>query len=142
MAIKYHPDRGTVLICDFKGLIHPEMNKRRPVIVISSPPRRESNRLCTIVALSNTPPNPKMMYNGKIIIEPPLPKPYDKLDTWIKGDMVYRMSFDRLNLIFKGKDSDGKRIYYTNKLSCNDLKEIENCVLSGIGLHKLVDLNK
>ena len=33
--IPYHPEIGTVVICDFNGYIPPEMVKRRPAIVIS-----------------------------------------------------------------------------------------------------------
>ncbi|MEI6730857.1 MAG: type II toxin-antitoxin system PemK/MazF family toxin, partial [Pseudomonadota bacterium] len=48
MAIKYHPNPGTVLTCDFSGMIEPEMIKERPVVVIS--PRLCSRTgLCTIV---------------------------------------------------------------------------------------------
>lgn len=139
MAIKYHPERGTIIICDFKGMLSPEMSKRRPVIVVSSRPRRECNRLCTVVALSTTPPNPKMQYNNTLRIEPPLPAPYDNDIQWLKGDMIYRMSFDRLNLPIKGKDGDGKRIYHIEILDQKTMEMVENCLLHSIGLSKLVD---
>ena len=62
MAITFHPNPGTVLICDFNGLIIPEMVKTRPVVVIS-PRLRHRTGLCTIIPLSTTPPDPKMPWH-------------------------------------------------------------------------------
>jgi len=62
MAIKYHPEIGTIVICDFKGFVKPEMIKRRPAVIIS-PRIRYRDKLCPIVPLSTTPPNPIMAYH-------------------------------------------------------------------------------
>jgi len=50
MSIPYHPEQGTILICDFKGFIDPEMVKRRPVVVVS-PRLRQRGKLCAVVPL-------------------------------------------------------------------------------------------
>lgn len=74
MSLSYHPQTGTIVICDFHGFIEPEMSKRRPVIVVS-PRYRNSYKLCTIVPLSTTEPNPIMEYHYKIRFHHPLPVP-------------------------------------------------------------------
>lgn len=33
MAIQIHPESGTIVICDFKGFVPPEMVKRRPAML-------------------------------------------------------------------------------------------------------------
>jgi uncharacterized protein YifN (PemK superfamily) len=56
MPLTYHPETGTILICDYNlggGFIEPEMVKRRPVVVIS-PRFRHRDWLCTVVPLSTT----------------------------------------------------------------------------------------
>ena len=87
MAIKEHPPIGTVLICDFQTDFRlPEMVKVRPVIVIS-PKIFGRPGLCTVVALSTTPPDPKMPFHAEISIVPKLPPPWDAEKVWVKGAM-------------------------------------------------------
>jgi len=51
MALKYHPDPGDILICNFAvGFKEPEMVKSRPCVVLSPRLRRRSG-LCTVVSL-------------------------------------------------------------------------------------------
>ena len=108
MAIKIHPEQGTIVVCDFEGFVSPEMIKRRPAIVIS-PRFRSRDRLCTVVPLSTTPPNPISPYHFKLHVIPVLPAPYNAGFHWVKADMVYTVSFQRLNLPFSGKDAAGRR---------------------------------
>ncbi|MCE1252549.1 MAG: type II toxin-antitoxin system PemK/MazF family toxin [Anaerolineae bacterium] len=132
MAIRYHPERGTILICDFHGLKEPEMVKKRPVIVIS-PQISCRNGLCTIVALSTTCPSRIMPYHYELKLDPVLPPPYDSPFHWVKGDMIYTFGFERLDLPSKGRGTDGKRKYDIRVINKAEMKIIETCVLKSIG---------
>lgn len=133
MALKFHPDQGTVLICDFKGFVEPEMTKRRPVIVIS-PKRKHGPRLCTVVPLSTTAPRPVERCHVRLEFAPTLPEPYDQRVCWAKCDMIYQVSFERLSLPFYGKLSDGSRLYYQIPLAMEKMKEIQQSVAFSVGL--------
>jgi mRNA interferase MazF len=138
MAISRHPAPGTILICDFdRGFVEPEMVKPRPVVVISPAIGARPN-LCTVVALSSTPPNPVLPFHCTIMPNPPLPPPWDQaVRTWVKGDMIYAVSFARLDFIKLGKDVRGKRIYRYDVLDAAQMKDIKACVLRGLGMAQL-----
>ncbi len=136
MALQFHPEQGTIVICDFRGFIAPEMVKRRPVVVVSPRLRSRAN-LCTIVPLSTSEPTKVAAYHFKLHVSPPLPAPYDSSFHWVKADMIYTVSFDRLTLPFKAKDASGKRIYDIRVIDKADLTKIQECVLHGIGLSTL-----
>jgi uncharacterized protein YifN (PemK superfamily) len=138
MAIHYHPEQGTILVCDFTGFIVPEMTKRRPVVVVSPRLRRRSG-MCTVVPLSTTDPNPVETYHYRLHTIPPLPVPYDKPSHWVKADMVYTVSFERLFLIRSGMGPSGKRIYDQRVIDKADLLKIQAALLHGIGLTSLTD---
>lgn len=138
MSIKFNPEQGLIVICDFKGFVPPEMVKRRPAVVIS-PRLRQRSGLCSIVPLSTTPPTPIMAFHHKLYIEPPLPEPYNAKFHWVKADMIYTVSFDRLSMPFEGKDASGKRIYTQHVIDKSDLIKIQQCVLHGLGLTALTD---
>lgn len=129
--IYYHPKRGTILICDFSAFREPEMTKRRPVVVLSEKINGRPE-LCTIVSLSATEPYPIMSYHYRFEIEPPLPPPYDSPFQWVKGDMIYSLSFSRFSLPRFGKTGDGKRKYDIRVLDSKVMDNIERCVLMGI----------
>jgi uncharacterized protein YifN (PemK superfamily) len=133
MSLPYHPEQGTIVICDFKGSIDPEMNKRRPAIVVS-PRLRQRGRLCAIVPLSTTPPSQIMPYHYKLHVEPVLPEPYNARFHWVKADMIYTVSFDRLSLPFNGKDAGGKRVYDVRVIDKADLIKVQECILHGLGM--------
>jgi mRNA interferase MazF len=137
MPISFHPKLGTLLICDFEpGFVPPEMVKRRPVIVVS-PPISVRVRLCTVVPLSSTAPDLVMPYHCKLVIDPPLPDPWNERESWVKGDMVFSASFQRLNLIRAGKDWFGKRKYRENRLSAQQMMAVRTCILCSLGLAHL-----
>jgi mRNA interferase MazF len=138
MPLRVHPEQGTILICDFRGFVAPEMIKRRPVVVIS-PRLRRRQRLCTVIPLSTTAPNPVETYHHKLHVDPVLPRPYNAKFHWVKADMVYTVSFDRLFLPFEKKDDDGKRVYDTRVVDKADLLKIQQCMLHGLGLTTLTD---
>lgn len=133
MAINFHPDPGTILICDFRGMEEPEMVKRRPVVVVS-PKFKDRTGLCTIVPLSTTPPRPVKPYHFKLQITPVLPSPFDSEWHWVKADMMYALSFKRFHLPSDGKMAGGKRIYELRTVSPEDLHQIRQCLLQGLGL--------
>lgn len=136
MPLNYHPSIGTIVICDFQGFVAPEMVKRRPAVVIS-PRLRSREGLCTIVPLSTTIPPKIELYHHKLIVDPPLPSPYDSGWHWVKGDMIYTVSFSRLSLPFLGKDSFGKRQYDQRVVGKEDLLAIQQCVIHALGFSDL-----
>lgn len=138
MPIQIHPEQGTIVICDFKGFVPPEMVKRRPAVVIS-PRLRRRQRLCTVIPLSTTPPNPIEAYHHKLHVDPVLPRPYNAPYHWVKADMIYTVSFDRLFLPFEKKVGTGKRVYDVRVIDKADLLKIQQCLLHGIGLTELTD---
>lgn len=133
MTLKFYPEIGTILICDFKGFIEPEMVKRRPVVVIS-PKRKYGPRACIVVPLSTTDPRPVEAHHFKLTCDPPLPDPYGEPCCWVKGDMVYHVSFERLSLPFAGKSADGTRIYDQRQVAGEDLKKIHVAVANSLGI--------
>jgi uncharacterized protein YifN (PemK superfamily) len=137
MPIKEHPFPGTVLLCDFSnGFKVPEMDKRRPVVVIS-PKIAARPRLCTVVALSTSEPNPVMPYHCQIDIEPKLPDPWQSEGLWVKGDMINAVGFHRLDFFRLGKDKSGKRIYYYKPISKENIKSVRTCVLKALNMSSL-----
>jgi len=78
-----------------------------------------------------------MPYHYKLKLDEPLPKPYDSLIQWVKADMVATVSFDRLSLPFKGKDSSGKREYVVKVIEDIDLRNIRACMLHALSLSHL-----
>ena len=136
MSLPYHPEVGTIVICDFGG-VAPKMVKRRPAVIIS-PRLRNRGNLCTVVPLSTTPPQQIMPYHYKLHTTPPLPAPYSAPSHWVKADMLATVSFKRLRLPFVRK-KNGKREYDVRIIDQSDLIKIQQCVLYAIGLSKLTD---
>jgi len=132
MSIQVHPAPGQIVICDFQGMKEPEMTKRRPVVVLSAR-IRDRQKLCTVVPLSSTPPRPVRDHHMRVELKPPLPEPYAEPVCWAKADMLYTVSFDRLQLPFSGKDEKGKRIYIIQSISDDELVALRQCVLAGLG---------
>jgi mRNA interferase MazF len=133
MTLQYQPELGTIVICDFRGFIEPEMIKRRPAIIVS-PRFKHRDRLCTIVPLSTTKPDIIMPYHYKLKMDEPLPPPYNSPYHWVKGDMFATVSFDRLDLPCAGRNGAGKRQYIVNVIEEIDLRNIRECMLHAIGL--------
>ncbi|WP_367003019.1 type II toxin-antitoxin system PemK/MazF family toxin [Escherichia coli] len=57
MVLKYQPSVRSVLMCDFRGMVVPEIVKVRPVVVVSR--NRHNNQLVTVVPISTTEPLPR-----------------------------------------------------------------------------------
>jgi len=135
MALVYHPTTGTIVICDYNGLEEPEMVKRRLSVVISPDDGRYG--LCTLVPLSTTEPDDIKPYHHRIEWDIPFPAPYASPFHWVKGDMIYTMSFSRLSFPFDGKDDKNKRKHVVRRLTDTQLKTVRECVLNAIDLSYL-----
>lgn len=133
----FHPKQGHYLICNFDhGFVPPEMVKPRPVIVISkSDSHGPSKNLCTVVALSTTPPQPKLPWHWRLSFNPN-PNPNDS-DTpvWVKGDMIYTVSYARLDRPHIKTQRLG-RIYQNIRMP----KEEIDAILSGIAYYLGINL--
>lgn len=137
MAIEYHIKPGLVVHCDFSLFKPPEMTKARPVLTLNA----ASGGLITVVGLSSGEPNAMTDVHYKLPRKslPNIPL-FSNKDTWVKGDMVYRVSMARLDLYqLSQRNEDGTRMYYKKLLGREQMKEIYSCVLYGLGLGKLVE---
>lgn len=133
MPIHFHPNIGTILICDFDSFTSPEMTKRRPAVVVS-PRFRTRDQLCTVVPLSTSRPKSVCEYHCTLAFDPPMPKPFDSPEMWAKADMLYTVGFQRLSPPFAGKDDQGKRMYDIRQVTQDQLKTVQKCILYGLGL--------
>lgn len=137
--IKYHPKVGQIFMCDFSaGFRPPEMVKKRPVIILT-PQFKGRADLVTVTPLSTKIPEPIQDYHYELPTKC-LPQTgyFQKSNSWVKGDMIYTVSISRLDLIQLGKrGADGKRLYYSNKLGRERMKEIYACLLHGLNLGNL-----
>jgi uncharacterized protein YifN (PemK superfamily) len=140
MGLTYHPKVGQILLCDFSGFRPPEMVKKRPVIVLA-PPHTGGSELSTVVPLSTVTPEPVQPYHY-LLPRQCLPKQkfFMGKNTWLKGDMVYTVGFHRLEAIQVGRDPQtGKRVYFSNKLGREHMKNIYTCVLHGLHMSWIVN---
>lgn len=128
MPITYAPANGTILICTYSG-IKPEMEKKRPVVLLSS----IAYRLCLVVPLSTTWPKDIMPWHYFVKLPERLPGNYKDIECWAKCDMVSHASFDRLELLFNGKEKNGKRRYQFTNVGEEALEAIRACVVRAIG---------
>lgn len=105
------------------------MVKRRPVVVIS---RAETHgrRLCTVVPFSTTPPDPILPWHV-LIRENPLPEAPGCKAVWAKCDMLYTVSFDRLDKPHR-KTRRGRE-YLSLRLAAPDLQGIIEGVNTYLG---------
>ncbi len=128
MSLSFHPDPGTLLMCDFRrGFKIPEMTKVRPVVVIS-PRHRRSPGLCIIVPLSTRAPNPVEPFHH--LMDPrSVPVELATKQSWAKCDMLYTVSLKRLDRVrVKGRYRVPLRVLEA------DLDGIRQGVLSALGL--------
>ena len=136
MVLKFHPESGTILVCDFAGFRAPEMVKVRPVPVVS-PRLKRREGLLTVVPLSTTQPDHVMEYHCSITLEPPLPEPFNSPTMWVKGDRIYNVAFNRRDLVRTARDHTGKRKFIQRQIGGEDIARVTRCVLVGLGLPEL-----
>jgi uncharacterized protein YifN (PemK superfamily) len=134
MSINFHPAMGSLLMCDFNtGFKPPEMVKVRPVVVLSN---RLAN-VCTVVPLSTTEPNVIEKFHHEM--DPiSLPGKLAAERTWAKCDMVTTVGFFRLDRYCTGRNkATGRRVYFNGKITADDLRKIQDCILHVLGLSHL-----
>ena len=135
MPIKYNPKKGQILMCDFtQGFKEPEMVKKRPIVVLKPSSRR---KLVTVIPLSTVEPH--CVQNFHMVVpnkELPNTAWFKNKESWLKGDMIYTVGWERLSLVKIGYKNK-KRIYYTKIFSLEMISALEKCVLHGIGMGRL-----
>jgi uncharacterized protein YifN (PemK superfamily) len=131
-GIEFQPKAGNILVCHFGlGFRKPEMVKTRPVLVIS-PKVRIWTKLCLVVPISSTPPDPVLPHHYQL---PDGLLPGGKYDqAWIKGDMVMAVGAHRLDRI-----KAGFRNYVAPLVPDDVLREARRCVLHAAGMQSLTD---
>lgn len=127
MGLPYLPKQGEILICDFDDVATgAEMIKRRPVVVVS---RHDAHRsqLCTVLALSTTPPETAKAWHYHM--------PHLRVTgwtaengVWAKCDMLATVSLLRLNKPYVRHKSG--RQYITHYLADEDLAAVLNGIRS------------
>ncbi len=131
----FHPKQGHYLICNFDhGFVPPEIVKPRPVIVISkSDSHGPHKNLCTVVALSTTPPHPRLPWHWKLSFNP---NP-NRSDTpvCVKGDMIYTVSYYRLDKPHIRTHRLG-RTYQNIRIPKSEIEAILNGIANYFGMNK------
>src|SRR5262245_33618943 len=94
MPLTFHPHTGTYLICDFHGCIEPEINKKRPVIIIPRVPARPN--LCMVVPTSTTEPDRLQPFHVRLSRNYHPGQP-DDIAVWAKCDLITNVSCARLD---------------------------------------------
>src|SRR4051812_15983188 len=100
-GLQFHPHAGTLLMCDFQGVIEPEMTKRRPVIIVT-PRLPYRGHLATIVPTSTTAPMHAQPFHVRLSRNYHPLEPAD-LPVWAKCDMLCSVSFQRLDRFMLGR---------------------------------------
>ena len=125
MAIRFLPEPGMILICDFEGHIAPEMVKTRRVVVVSRRRyfRSTSDATAIVVPLSVIEPRPFLAWHHRIA-----GGRYAGVATcWAKGDLVTHVALVRLNRIFQNGS------WLVPVVTADDLAAIRATVTSAIG---------
>ena len=125
MTILFHPNPGTVLVCEISGLVEPEMVKTRPVIIVSPRNRLRSN-LCTIVPLSTSKPETIMPWHVYLKLDVPLATNWPNTEVWAKCDMLYTFRLERLDRLYTRIGNARK--YYDRKISDEQLSCVKHCI--------------
>lgn len=132
MPINFHPKAGMVLMCDFGDCVSPEINKVRPVVVIS-PNNMRRPGLCTVVPLSTTAPVPVENYHYKLLSNPL----GGEADNWAKCDLVTTVSTKRLDRIKLGRGT-----YVTGHISMEQVREIRRKAALSFGIDITTEYSK
>jgi mRNA interferase MazF len=131
MAISYYPRAGAILMCDLSEFVAPEMDKIRPVMVIS-PRLPFRGEVVTIVPLSTT--KPQHVYPYTVLLSRNYhPQEPEQPGVWAKCDMVLNVSRSRLDG-FKV----GRRKWVNPEASDADLQLVRTGVLHGLGFGNLL----
>lgn len=130
--IRFQPAPGTILNCDFTGFVPPEMVKPRQVVVLWK--HKSNAKLVYIVPLSTTEP----MDAALAVRLPKLPIPRPGQDpatpVWVKCDMVYTLSTDRLSLPVNRASRRAAASPININVSTPELMAIKACVAKALRL--------
>ena len=126
----FYPKQSHVLLCDFRGFVAPEMIKRRPVVVVS-PSSRHDSGVCLVVPLSTTAPAIVKMWHIELSSNPN-PLKSEAVKVWAKCDMLYTVSFARLDK-FHRKTRNGRE-YIAPFMNHDDFARVLAGVHAYLGL--------
>lgn len=129
MALPFQPPRKRVLMCDFRGLVEPEMVKRRPVVIFAR--HKHNSQLVTVVPLSTTEPH-KVDVHHHQLSRNPCPDEDPEKPVWAKCDMLYTLSTHRLEL-YKVHTRQGRK-YVNVEVSADDFEAIRRAVAAALSL--------
>lgn len=112
------------------------MEKRRPVIVISTKAEGRRQRLATVVPISMTAPHVIEAYH---ILVPMFDMPQGLRERpgirYAKCDCVNTLSLERLDLVTAPRDG-GRRIYVAGQVSFALLLAVRKAVAGVVGIHE------
>ena len=131
-GLQFHPHAGTVLICDFRGNIKPEIVKKRPVIVVT-PRLPYRSHLCAVVPTSTTPPDHPQPYHVRLS-KNYHPNEQDDWPVWAKCDLLANVSLARLD-----RFKVGLRKYHAPRISHEDLRAVRIGLLHALGFPALTN---
>jgi len=135
MGLLYYPNPGEILLCDYgTSGVAPEMEKRRPVVIVT-PRLRRRGELVGVIPLSTSAPQEVEDFHCRLELDHPLPAPFDRPVMWAKCDMFSVLSRDRLDRFKAGRGE--KRIYVAGKVTADQLKALRAAMLCGLGLSSL-----
>lgn len=132
MGLKFQPQVRSVLMCDFRGLVVPEIVKIRPVIVVAR--NRYNNQLVTVVPISTTAPTIARECHHELLVNP-IPG-NEHISCWVKCDMVMKVALARLDRI-KTKTWEG-RSYVVPQVATEEFERVKCAILHGMGMSYLI----
>jgi uncharacterized protein YifN (PemK superfamily) len=135
MALQFIPHPGTVLICDYdlgrSAVMPPEMDKRRPVVVVSPRRRRVIGPFLVVPFSTSAPLHPDPTHHH-------IPAgTYDFLaqdrDSWAKCELVSAVAASRLDRLWN------RGAYIAPRVSDADLHAVRLGMIHAIGAAPLLE---
>jgi len=116
-------------MCDFAGMVEPEINKRRPVVVVTRRlPFRD--RLAMVVPLSTSEPSFPQPFQVRLS-KNYHPNEAATLPVWAKCDLVCSVSFSRLD-----RFKIARRKYVSPMIDQHDLEFVRIGILAALGIRR------
>ncbi|HFV9228852.1 MULTISPECIES: type II toxin-antitoxin system PemK/MazF family toxin [Enterobacter] len=132
MGLKFQPQVRSVLMCDFRGLVVPEIVKIRPVVVVAR--NRYNNQLVTVVPISTTAPALARECHHELSVNP-IPG-NEHITCWVKCDMVMTVALTRLDRI-KTRTWEGRN-YVVPQITTEEFERVKCAILHGMGMSYLI----
>lgn len=130
MSLLFQPRIGTVVQCNFMGMIEPEMVKKRDVVIVAR--HRQNNKLVTVVPLSTTAPLQAIGHHHKLD-KNPRPNGDQSTVVWAKCDMIYTLSLERLDSYYIHTRKGGRQSV-NQQVSPDDLTAIRKAIAFALHL--------